>query len=502
MANQNRYYYNLKRFNISPRSTIDGRWKLVRIIGKGGNGEVWQCRDVTDKKEYAIKFLRNANNEPYSRFYDEVHFMESFGDVSGVMPIVAKYIPPIEDKFKDKTKPFYYVMPLAEPISNKVYGKSVEEKISIITSLLKMLVELHEQGIAHRDIKPANILLYNEQYVLSDFGLVFFNGKNSKTPQNIPLGAKWTRSPQMERDAFSADKFKGDVYSMAKTIWMLFTGDYTSFEGQYDPSSSFLSLRKHISGKYLTPLENLLTRCTDHEEGNRPTAQELLDSFIDWVDINHNWDRENLLQWIEIQRRIFPFYEPDHAEWFELGRIIGILNIVGSYRSLNHMFFPNCGGLDLTGVVFARETGCIELHCDDIPYLVCPKRLTYERISDNFEWNYFRLELEDQEAISEDFRTDEYMEEYGELQDDDGGIKKIPLYELDNMTSEQYQKYKARHVARLLKGSLVIFHKNSLYNQIVSKYKGEHDKVSAEEFREIIEMYSQKFSGKTIADFR
>ena len=125
MANQNRYYYNLKRFNISPRSTIDGRWKLVRIIGKGGNGEVWQCRDVTDKKEYAIKFLRNANNEPYSRFYDEVHFMESFGDVSGLMPIVAKYIPPIEDKFNKECR-------MLHPIQNSA------ETLNFVVNLLHM----------------------------------------------------------------------------------------------------------------------------------------------------------------------------------------------------------------------------------------------------------------------------------------------------------------------------------------------------------------------------
>ena len=55
-----RYYYSLKKFRISARSTIDGHWKLVRRLGAGGNGEVWQCRDINDGKEYAIKLLKNA----------------------------------------------------------------------------------------------------------------------------------------------------------------------------------------------------------------------------------------------------------------------------------------------------------------------------------------------------------------------------------------------------------------------------------------------------------
>lgn len=497
-----KYYYSLRNFRISSRSTIDGRWKLVRRLGSGGNGEVWQCRDINDGQEYAIKFLKKAYKEPYSRFYDEVSFMESFGSMEGVMPVVAKYIPPGKGVNDYTKEPYYYVMPLATSLGKEIYKEPVERKITIIRALLEMMVNLHDHGIAHRDIKPANILLYNGQFVLSDFGLVFFNGKSSKTPPNIALGAKWTRSPQMERDAFTADKFKADVYSMAKTIWMIFTGDFTSFEGQYDPSSPFLSLRKHVKGKYLTPLEVLLTKCTDHEEERRPTARELLDAFNDWDAINHNWDRENLLQWIEIQRKIFPLYEPDSAEWTGLDRIAGILNVLGTYQSLNHLFFPNGGGLDLTGAELAREEGFVELHCGDLIYSVCPKHLLYERISEDFQWNYFRLEIEAVAPVSEGFRADEHMEEFGELTEGDGSVRFIPIHELDEMSKEESVKYKARHISRMLKGSMVIFHKNSLYNMLISQYKGEHDKVTAEDFRSQITDCSKKLKGKTIADFR
>ncbi|ERI88615.1 hypothetical protein HMPREF1981_00470, partial [Bacteroides pyogenes F0041] len=53
---------------------------------------------------------------------------------------------------------------------------------------------------------------------------------------------------QMERDAVHANKYKADIYSMAKTIWI-------AFEGQYIPNS-VVSLRQYISGDiYLYPLE-------------------------------------------------------------------------------------------------------------------------------------------------------------------------------------------------------------------------------------------------------
>ena len=175
-----KFYYNLQNYRLVSNRKIGGQWTLIRLLGKGGNGEVWQCRNAKGE-EFAIKFLKSAAKEPYSRFYDEVLFMESFGEISGVLPIIAKHIPPFKERYKDKKSPFYYVMPLAQPIGKVIVNETVEKKISIVKSLLEMLVRLHKQGIAHRDIKPANILLYQGQYVLSDFGLVFFNGKSSKT---------------------------------------------------------------------------------------------------------------------------------------------------------------------------------------------------------------------------------------------------------------------------------------------------------------------------------
>ena len=156
----------------------------------------------------------------------------------------------------------------------------------------------------------------------------------------------------------------------------------------------------------------------------------------------------------------------------------------------------------MTGAVMAREDGFLELHCGGLIYTLRPKRLLYERVSDDFQWNYFRLEVEETDAISEDFRTDSYMEEFGELTEGDGNIRLIPISELDEMSREESVKYKARHIARFLKGSMVVFHKNSLYNMLITQYKGEHDKVQADDFREHIMSCSQKLKGKTIADFR
>lgn len=484
--------YNLKKFNLKRNRKI-AQWTLAKQLGAGGNGEVWVCRD-NQKQEYAIKFLKWGSGEAYKRFFDEVTFMEQFGAIKGVMPIIDKYIPEYSRRNDNPHLPFYYVMPLAESAEVRIKQATVDEKIIIIKEILAMLTSLHAQGIAHRDIKPANILYFKGNYVLSDFGLVFFQKKTAKTPVGAKLGAKWTISPQMERDAVHADKFKADVYSMAKTIWMILTGDVKSFEGQYIPNS-LVSLRHYkIGDKYLYPLEKLLTQCTDHNETVRPDASGLERGFSDWVAINGNWSRKNLVQWQEVQELLFPTSVPTHAEWINLNDIVNVLRLLGQYQSQNHTFFPDGGGMDITNANLSYETGCIEFHCDELIYIVKPKRLSFEFINDEVEWNYFSLEIEPMEAITSDLPVDFYSEELCEISPLDYQSLDI----LNNMTKDVFDRIHPRHIIRYLHGSFVMFHKDSIYNHYISKYKGEHDKMGLQKFREIICELAEKHKGKNM----
>lgn len=163
--------------------------------------------------------------------------MEQHQGIHGVLPVIDKNLLSKNKKNVDANIPIYYVMPLAESVEQKIKKFTLDEKVEVVRMLLNMLVDLHQNSIAHRDIKPANILFYDGEFVLSDFGLVHFNKKTFKTPAGRRIGAKQTISPQMEKDAQSADKYKADVYSMAKTIWIILTGDDFSFGGQYIANS-------------------------------------------------------------------------------------------------------------------------------------------------------------------------------------------------------------------------------------------------------------------------
>lgn len=420
--------------------------------------------------------------------------MEQFKSIPGVMPIIDKHIPAYSERSNDSKLPFYYVMPLAESAEKRIHNANIEEKIFIINELLHMLSDLHAQNIAHRDIKPANILYYNGSYVLSDFGLVFFNKKTMKTPVGSKIGAKWTISPQMERDATTADKFKADVYSMAKTIWMILTGDMKSFEGQYILNSA-ISLHQYVSSeKYFYPLEKILVQCTDINEKVRPGAKELEQKFQEWININNSWDLLNLHQWQEVQERLFPTIVPTHTEWHDTNDIVNVLNLLGHYNSQNHTFFPDGGGLDLRGASASYEKGCIELDCDGLIYIIKPKKLSFEFINSEIEWNYFSLETDRLEAISGNLPEECFVEElYKTSLADYQSIEAV-----DGLTKEEYERLQPRRIVRYLHGSFVMFHKNSIYNQCISRYDGEHEKCGLENFRSQILHLANKYKGETM----
>lgn len=479
----------LAKYNLRANRKING-WTLSKKLGAGGNGEVWMCKN-DKKEEYAIKFFKFGRyGAAYERFIDEVLFMEQHQGIHGVLPIIEKNLPSKNKKNVDANIPIYYVMPLAESVEQKIKNFPLDEKVEVIQMLLNMLVNLHKNGIAHRDIKPANILYYNGKFVLSDFGLVYFKRKKFKTPVGKKVGAKQTIAPQMEKDAQSADRYKADVYSMAKTIWIILTGDEFSFGGQYIANSEIGLSRKLKCNKYLYPLDKLLAQCTDYTESTRPTAEEMTKRFEEWILINKNWSKENLMQWKEIQEQLFPTIIPTHAEWKNVEDIVNVLRLLGKYESLNHMFFPDDGGADLTDAAIAYENDCIELICGEIIYIVKPKKLSFEFINDEADWNYFLLETEKLESITmEPGQQDNYAEEVYEM----SPAQYIAYEEFEDMSKADVDTFKPRYVCRYLKGSFVFFHKDSVYNKSVSKYRGEHDKMSSKVFHETIVEYAKMY---------
>ena len=468
--------YILKK-HFFKKGKVFGSWKLIRFLNSGGNGEVWIVENQENEKA-AIKILKKIKQKAYFRFCDECKTVVNNSDITGVLPIIDLYLP---SNFSKETP--WYVMPIATPLSEYLKEKNAPEIIQSISYIAEILEQLHCRDIYHRDIKPANLFYNDGNYFIGDFGLVDYPDKKDLTMKGETVGPKWTMAPEMKRNAEKASGGPADVYSLAKTMWILLTKESKGFEGQYI-DDTFIGLQKFQPSIFREPLNELLSRCTENDSKKRPSAKEVSKCLKNWIPVNKNYEQRNKLEWFSIQKKLFPSSIPLRVFWKSVDDILSILKITCSSRSLNHMFFPNGGGLDLTGIQKSVESDCLELDFGGSIYIVKPNNLIFESFGDDTEWNYFRLETGNLEPMNPEkvYKGREVLAEI-----EPGIYTDYECLEYDDFNGESLPS-SARGITRVIHGDFVIFQKTSLYNKNPRTYDGRHNKLTADQFRDHISL--------------
>ena len=476
-----------------------GEYNIIRRMDGGGNANVFVAKNARGEA-VAIKILREEsgngkrtekrNRKKRIRFKIETEMVVGIQDeIEGVIPIFSYGLP---DK---RTKKYWYAMPIAIPLEDRLKEvKSLEDKVNCVLELARTLEALHKKDIVHRDIKPKNIYFYNGKYCLGDFGLVDYPEKRDLTSFQEAVGPKATMAPEMRYNAKNADGKKADVYSLAKTLWIVLTGVAHGFEGRYEEDDAIIGLRndKRYKKEHLVELEVLLKQATEYDPSLRPSMGIFVTTLEKWLEIVSNFQKSNYSEWKYLQNRLFPKTVPSHTEWRDIDSIIKILNDIGSMPGLNHMFLPTGGGQDIETAKCANEESCICLVAGGCNYIFKPHKLELENYGKNdYRWSYFRLQLEPIEPISDAI----YEECRESLVEDFPGhyiVSDLANYGRYNDGTEFPKGY--RQVDRFLNGSFVIFSKQSVYNHISGTYDARHNKMSSIEFRHYIGTMRQSYS--------
>lgn len=461
-----------------------GPWKIIERIGEGGNGTVYRVEKSGTIA--ALKVLKTSKREDvvaYQRFSAEINTIKSNADIAGLIPIIDSYLPRIHNS---RAEP-WYVMPIADQIKPHQKNKSAKKVIKEFIPLLETFVQLHDRKIAHRDVKPANLLLYEGRICISDFGLVDYPDRGDLTRRNESVGPKWTMAPEMRRQAAQADGLPADIYSLAKTLWILLTEVTQGFDGQY-VVDSVNSISHYYKKIYSGTLDELLEQATQDDPVRRPTAKEFLKGLREWLQKNNTFHRRNLSQWEQILERIFPVAMPESASWTSLKNIRHILSTIASVNNGNHMHLLDGGGLDLEGVAKANENGCLELRAGGLPKIVKPHLLTFDSFGLNKRrWSYFRLETLEMPRF--DLRFASSPIGYEELLEYGSQNYQIAIDRPDMSESgeELDGNEKIRRVIRYYaSGVFLIVAKRSPYNLHSWTYDGRHNGKSQSEFRTYI----------------
>ncbi len=231
---------------------ILGDFQILRKLGQGGMGYVYLARQLSLKREVALKFLRKDLTEnpiALQRFQAEAEAVARISHPN----IVQVYSIGEQEGFRYMALEYVEGRNLRDFIDRKG-ALEVPVALTIFRQIAAALQRASELGLVHRDIKPENILLNRKAEVkVTDFGLSrYFAGENkplSLTQSGMTLGTPLYMSPEQVQG--KPVDHRSDLYSFGVTAYHTLTGQ-PPFKGQ----NSFDVAVQHVQAS-AEPLEHL-----------------------------------------------------------------------------------------------------------------------------------------------------------------------------------------------------------------------------------------------------
>ncbi|MCM3181161.1 protein kinase [Cytobacillus horneckiae] len=429
----------------------------------------------------------------------KVHELYKNGQ-KGIIPVLSYELP------CEETGKYFFVMPKAVPLEEKVKDcNKIYELMEIFKDLAMTLSELHKKNISHRDIKPENILYYQGKYCFGDFGLIDFPEKEDLTRAKEALGNRKTMAPEMRTPLLVTDSSPADVYSFAKTLWIILTGEEYAFDGQFNYFEND-RLQNKYPKQHFVELYKLLADSTVENPEKRPTIDEFLNRLLEWESIAQNKRAADRSLWRFIEQTVVQQKRPSTVIWRDKIQVVEILKQL-SILNFNHTFIHEGGGMDLIDIKLFEEIekDMVMLSFGfNMTHVFKVKRLIWELPNEDPEFSYFRLEFDKTNPIYPDVVQD--LEEWGKSQNF-GYVDKVVSEDLIVNDNGEYEHYYEDdeiayfNVTRWFDGSFLIVPKDSIYNAIGNAYDGRHSKFKAEEFREYMEILQYIYNHNVLGDY-
>jgi serine/threonine protein kinase len=211
---------------------IQGRYRLLDLVGRGGMGEVWRARDESLGRYVAVKCLKPVGSQQDDSVARIVR--ERFRREARVAAALQHRGVTVVHDFGEYEGALYLVMELLDGRDlsqlledNKQQPLSVAEVVDIAEQVADALAYTHEQGIIHRDLKPANIMRLTDGTVkICDFGIARLGqdiGFTSRlTVTGIAMGTPHYMSP--EQIGAGHIDHRSDLYSLGCVLYEIATG--------------------------------------------------------------------------------------------------------------------------------------------------------------------------------------------------------------------------------------------------------------------------------------
>jgi serine/threonine-protein kinase len=217
-------------------TTIDRKYRLLRLLGEGGMGAVYEAEHAATRRRVAVKLIHArllaAGEDARRRFQREGRAAAA---IDG--PNLVRVLDAGED---DASGDLYLVMELLrgedlQHLVDRVGPLSPDAALRVAAQALLGLAEVHARGIVHRDIKPANLFLARSDggevtVKLLDFGVAKGTGEalhaaeaTGITRTGGLLGSPLYMSPEQTQSSKDIDH-RTDIWSLGGVLYCALTG--------------------------------------------------------------------------------------------------------------------------------------------------------------------------------------------------------------------------------------------------------------------------------------
>src|SRR5215469_3097399 len=204
-------------------SLVADRYRIQRLIGRGGMAAVYLARDERHGRDVALKFLDGPYPDPLAvrRFLREIGTLAQ---------LAHSHILPLYDS-GEQDGALYFVMPYVA--GGSLRTRFMVEKMLPVADVERLAREIagalafaHARGYVHRDIKPENVLLADGHALLADFGIARGEtpvGDPALTATGVGLGTPAYMSP--EQACGDPADARSDLYSLACVLYEALVGE-------------------------------------------------------------------------------------------------------------------------------------------------------------------------------------------------------------------------------------------------------------------------------------
>ncbi|MDP9182237.1 MAG: serine/threonine protein kinase [Actinomycetota bacterium] len=249
-------------------AVIGGRYRLDRLVGRGGTAEVWQATDTSLDRRVALKLVTAAHDESAVRAADEARTLAQLSHPSLVQ---------VFDAGTDTSGRPWVVM---EFVEGQTLGDAIRrsplpvQRVGEIgAAVAEALAHVHARGMVHRDVKPANVLLGKDGAVkLTDFGIARLIDAAKVTSTGLMIGtASYLAPEQVSGEPVGPP---ADVYALGLLLLETLTGT-REYDGPPVEAAMARLHRSPVMPPSLPPgWSGVLSAMTARESEHRPSAEE------------------------------------------------------------------------------------------------------------------------------------------------------------------------------------------------------------------------------------